>query len=150
MSEYVKTNWAPGDLITAAKLLNLENGVEAAHLEIDTKAGLTLANVFTQPQTFQGGITDGNANTDISYIQSFGVPVDTRSWAVTVWTSDNKPQTIEVRDGATVVATIVLTYNTAGNPTQMQMTVGSKIVTRPVNWTGDRWDGFGARVVANA
>lgn len=111
--------------------------VEAALDELDAeKAALGLANTFSQRQTFQGGITDGDSNQDVSYLKSFPVALDTRTWTATAWDANNSdlPTTIEVKDAATLVATISITYNSEGKPTQMVVTAGGKSVTYTQTW----------------
>lgn len=44
MSEYTKTEWKRGDLITSNKLNNIENGVESAHTEVEEVRGLVASH----------------------------------------------------------------------------------------------------------
>ncbi|MFZ5826492.1 MAG: hypothetical protein ACOY94_19540 [Bacillota bacterium] len=53
----------------------------------------------------------GTANTDVQELHALVVPIDTRPWAVTSKNAAGKPIAIEIRDGATVVATIAYTYD---------------------------------------
>jgi hypothetical protein len=107
--------------------------VQAAITELDAeKGGLAQANTWAERQKFNGGITDGDGNQDVSFLQAFGLATDTRSWTVTAWDATNPdlPVHIDVIDGAsTVVATLDFTYNLAGKPTQLVIVAGGKTVT---------------------
>lgn len=114
----------------------------------DTVDGLkTTANTWTQRQTFNGGLSDGDSNADTSLLMALGVPIDTRSWTATAWTADNKPTHIDIKDGAAVVGTLDVTYNANGKPTQVVAVAGGKTITYTINWTGDRYDGYTKAVV---
>lgn len=145
---YNPTTWVEGVTPLGPTNLNkLEQGVAAARALAETKAGVDQANVFSQPQTFQGGITDGNANTDVSLLQALGLPVDTRSWTATTWTADKKPTHIDVKDGATTVATIDVTYNADSKPTSVVVVAGGKTITYTISWTGEQFNGYTKAVV---
>jgi hypothetical protein len=137
------TNTTGTKLAGAGNIGNTPSGniaaqdVQAAINELDAeKAGLTLTNTFTQRQTFGAGIQDGDSNQDVSFRQALGLAIDTRSWTATAWDATNSdlPTTIEVKDGLTLVATISITYNSAGKPTQMVVTAGGKTVTYAQAW----------------
>jgi hypothetical protein len=111
--------------------------VQAAINELDSEKGSkNVANTWTARQTFGAGIQDGDSNQDVSFRQALGLAIDTRSWTATAWDATNSdlPTTIEVKDGLTLVATISITYNSAGKPTQMVVTAGGKTVTYAQAW----------------
>ena len=53
---YTKTNWNSGDIITAQKLNNIENGIEDA--STGGGSGGSAANVIELPNTFSGQKND--------------------------------------------------------------------------------------------
>lgn len=139
----------PAAAISYAGSSNLSSAnVEAALDELDAeKAGLAVANVFTQRNTFQGGIQDGDSNVDTSLLYSLGIPLDTRSLVPTAWNTENKPTALELRNGAMVVGTIGITWNTDGHATQVVAAAGGYTVTYTLTWTGDKFTGY-TKVVA--
>ncbi|MFZ5816307.1 MAG: hypothetical protein ACOY93_13585 [Bacillota bacterium] len=82
-----------------------------------------------QRPTFAAGIQDGNDNADVSYLQALVVPIHTRSLVATAWNAAGYPTTLEIRNGAAVLGTISITYNSANKPTQAVLTAGGKTVT---------------------
>lgn len=80
-------------------------------------------------QDAHGGINEGTANTDIQNVFTLPLPVDTRSLIPTAWTADNKPSTMEIRDGVTVLGTIGITYDTNGKITELTLTANGKTIT---------------------
>lgn len=96
-----------------------------------------------------GGINAGTANTDVQEILTFLLPTDTRSWIPTTFdaTTPTKPTHIDIKDGATVVATLDMTWDAAGNITQLVASDGETTVTYTVSWTDGVWQGTTKAVV---
>jgi hypothetical protein len=124
--------------------------VEAALDELDAeKAGTGLANTFTERQAFQKGIQDGDSNQDVSVLMSLGIPIDTRSWVCTAWSPAGKPTHVDIKDGATTVGTLDITYD-AGTlkPVTVIALAGGRTVTYNIGWDASgRATGFGKTVV---
>lgn len=116
--------WAPGDAITATKLQNIESALTAS-------------------------LAKGANNQATDEILGFLIPIDTRSWTATTWdaTYTDKPTHIDVKDGATTVATLDITYNGYGNPTQVVAVAGGKTITYTISWTGTKFTGYTKAVV---
>lgn len=76
-----------------------------------------------------GNVGKNASNDDIRFINALLVGGDTRSWTATTWNTSGRPTHIDIKDGATVVATLDIMYNTANRPTQAIIVVGGKTVT---------------------
>lgn len=111
--------------------------------KFDRRPGLDGAGA----QALSEKVGKGTGNQSVEEVLAFLLPVDTRSWVATAWNADQKPTTIQVKDGVTVVATITIVYNANNRPTSMSVTAGGKTVTYTVTWTGDRFDSITKVVV---
>jgi hypothetical protein len=78
----------------------------------------------------------GDSNDDISFVQALFVSTDTRSLTPTAWNTENKPTTLEIKDGETVLGTINITYNASGKITQLVLAAGGKTVTYTQTFDG--------------
>ena len=64
-TEYTKTNWQDGDIITADKMNNIENGIKGIEGDVTTvKDGLLSVTVSGTSLIINGGIPSGE---DVSY-----------------------------------------------------------------------------------
>lgn len=82
-------------------------------------------DTFTTRVKALAGIQDGQSNTDMTWLYSLAVPVDTRRWHYLDWTETGKPLRVEIRDsdGVKVIAIITWVYNEAERPTQQILTI---------------------------
>lgn len=83
----------------------------------------------------------GMTNASMDEIFSLFLPVDTRSLNPTAWDAEERATALEIRDGAIVLGTITITYNTDGKITQLVLTAGDKTVTYTQTWVGAKFTG---------
>lgn len=83
----------------------------------------------------------GTDNTSLVKAKNLVLMIDTRSVVATAWHSSGKPTHIDIKDGATVLATIDTTYNSDGNPTQI-ITADNPVtvtITETITWSGNQF-----------
>lgn len=93
---------------------------------------LNVINTFTQRQTFAGGITDGDSNTDVSLINSVQHQVHTRSTVLTY--TNGRLTKVEEKHGSTVVKTTTLNYGGNGRLSSVVETAGGVPRTSTLNY----------------
>jgi len=94
---------------------------------------------WTGRPTFAAGVQIGDGNQDLADVFALLVPLDTRSVVVSQWDgTTSKPKQIQVKNGSTVVATLDVTYNSEGKPTQVRVTQGGRTITYNATWTSGR------------
>ena len=103
---------------------------QAAH----DKTLVGLANVTNNAQ-----VRLGTTNTDIDLIKTLFLFADTRSFVATAWDVDDRPTTLEIRDGVDVVADITITYNADGKITELAIADGAVTVTYTLTWDGNKF-----------
>lgn len=108
-----------------------------------------MANPHQTDAAQVGAVAKGAGNQDVEQVFSLLFPRDTRSLVATAWDANypDKPMSLEYRDGATVVATVGVTYNADGHPTQIDVTAGGVTIRYSVSWTGDRFNSYTKAVV---
>ncbi len=93
-----------------------------------------------------GGAT-GAGNSEAAFLKSLLAAWDTYSLVATAHNANNKPTTLEYRDGSNVVATISVTYNASDKPTQIDVTAGGETMRYTITWTDDRFDQYTKAVI---
>ncbi|RJX40044.1 hypothetical protein D3P09_11760 [Paenibacillus pinisoli] len=88
----------------------------------------------------QASVPRGVNNQSLAFIQTLLMPTDTRAWSVTAWDGD-KPATILIKDGATTVCTLTMSYND-DKPVTMIAQAGATKVTWSATWNGEKLTGY--------
>lgn len=99
------------------------------------------ANTFSGKQTFTADVQLGAANTALIDVFGLIVPLNTHTRQVTAWDSafPEKPKTVQIKDGSTVLATIdVTSRNSEGKVTQLKITQGARTRTWNITWTAGK------------
>ena len=78
----------------------------------------------------------GDSNDDISIVKALFLSTDTRSLTPTVWDTSNRPTTLQIKDGSTVLGTITITYNSSGKITQLVLVASGKTITYTQTFDG--------------
>lgn len=123
---------------TASQAISSHASAAAPH---SGHAKLSSENTFTAKNTFAAGVQLGDANSDLIDVMGLVVPLNTHSKQVTAWDSafPEKPKTIQIKDGSTVMATIeVISRNSEGKVTQLRITQGGRTRTWNITWTSGR------------
>lgn len=131
-----KTN-ASGRVGDAEKVAGKTPGSAAGNIPVlDQAAKVPAANLppFLDP---------GAANGNLANLFSLLLPVDTRSWEVTAWDeASEQPTAIQIKDGATVLASITVAYNTDAKPISVTATADGRTFTWTITWTGNKLNGY--------
>lgn len=105
------------------------------HSQVTHNAALVgLSNVTNNAQARLG-----TANTDIDLIKTLFLFTDTRSLVATAWDADDRPTTLEIRNGVAVLCTVTVTYNADGKITELIVVNGGTTVTYTLTWDGDKF-----------
>lgn len=165
VASQVDDNWTEYETLKT-KLVSTTNGDSGAHNVgsapitglngstvyaqlVDVKSQLNLAVAGDIPPGTIGkdklsfpAVDGGTSNADITKTFALMISKDTRSWVATAWNASNQPTTLEIRNGATAICTLTITYNASGNVTQLVANDGVDTITWTVTWTGDKFESF--------
>jgi hypothetical protein len=80
----------------------------------------------------------GVVDTDITELQSLKIGIDQRTWEATTWDLDDNPTHIDIKSGATVLATIDLTW-TDLKLTEAIIVCNGKTITYTITWNDTKF-----------
>lgn len=132
---------------------NTINGVDAAVgtkgvVALDSSTNSTDESKAATPKAVKSAydlanaaIPAGTDNAAAASIFSLLLPVDTRNLNPTAWDAEERPTTIQIRNGTTVLGTVTITYNTDGKITQLVLAAGGKTITYTQTWAGLKFTG---------
>lgn len=123
-----------GGTLTGALTL-ASNPTQSLHAATKSYVDNKLSSFLSSRQTFAAGIQDGDADTDVSFIRSVQLPIDTRTATVTY--SNGQIASITECSGSTTVKTTTFTRNADGRITKITEAAGGKTVTTTLNYNAD-------------